>query len=659
MTSIPANLARVPTNLASQISLGAIQRSGRGVLEMQLQLASGLRVNRPSDDAVASGTIAVLDDVIEQREQRLRNQSHAESVLNNLDAALADATELLIEAKGIGSSQIGIGSDSATRANQANVIDSMLDELVTISNRQYQGIHFFGGSATANEPIGDLNGGLRYRGSGEGLSTDLGQARSFPITVSADEAFGALSTRVEGERDLDPAMQGATRLVDLDGARGRGVALGSITVDVAGTALTVDLTSAHTVQDVIDTLQTAIQTVDAGATVGIAPAGNALEITPALGPITISDPGADATAADLGIAATFPLTGAAGADLDPRLTELTPIASLAGVSTPLGTIRITNGNAVRDVDLSGVTNVRELMIAVESLQIGARVRIAGTGDRLDFVNELSGSALSVSEVGGGSTATELGVRSLTGSTLLADFNDGRGVQIVSGNVDPISGLPDPARDLDLRVTLKDGRTFDADLAGALTVQDVLDRLNAAAGAAGVGVPAEFNARLAADGNGISLVDSTPPAGGTTSVTALNGSFAAQDLGILGTSTGASLDGEDRATVAVQSVFTHMIALRDAMTADDERGITLATEALEADIARLVETRAAVGVRSQRVADAALREEDLRIQDMSLRSELKDLDFTEAAIRFSTLQQQLQAGLLSASRLDLTLLDFLR
>ena len=56
---------------------------------------------RPSDDAVAGSTIAVLDDILERREQRLRNLSHAEGLLNNIDAALADGTDLMIEAKGI------------------------------------------------------------------------------------------------------------------------------------------------------------------------------------------------------------------------------------------------------------------------------------------------------------------------------------------------------------------------------------------------------------------------------------------------------------------------------------------------------------------------------------------------------------------------------
>ncbi len=45
--------------------------------------------------------------------------------------------------------------------------------------------------------------------------------------------------------------------------------------------------------------------------------------------------------------------------------------------------------------------------------------------------------------------------------------------------------------------------------------------------------------------------------------------------------------------------------------------------------------------------------------MALRSEVQDLDYTEASIRFATLQQQLQAGLITAQRVtSLSLLDFL-
>jgi flagellin-like hook-associated protein FlgL len=652
MTTIPSNLARVPNLLSSRLMLSSITRSSTDLLNLQVKMASGKDINRPSDDAIGTSAVSVLDDIMERRDQRLRNLSHADSVLNNVDASLGDVSDILLEAKSIASSQIGVGSDEQTRENQAKIIDAMLTELISIGNRQYQQMYLFAGNATDVMPIVSVQNGLRYQGEGDGLVTDVGLSRDLPITLSGADAFGALSARVEGNRDLDPTITLNTRLADLDGSRGLGISLGSISVDVNGTDLTVDLTEAHTVGDVIDTLEAAIQTVDAGAVVQIdAATGNRFEIIPTLGPITISDPEVDATAADLGLNATFPLGGGTGSDVDPRLTEHTLISSLTGVTAPLGTIRLSNIGQSRDLDLSGASTVEDLMNLVEGLDLGIRVEIAETGDRLNFINELSGGEMSIGEVAGGSTATELGVRSFTYETLLSDFNDGLGVQIRSGSVDPETGLPDPAADEDIQISTHDGTVFAVDFAGAETVQDILDAINAASGGA-------VTADLAADGNGIRLTDNTVGAN-DFAVTRLNGSFAGEDLGILGSTAGATLVGEDRATVAVDSVFSHLITLRDALEGNDERGIMLAGGKLEADISRVAETRAEVGVRSRRVTDTTEREEDLRTQDMGLKSEIQDLDFTEAALRFSVLQQQLQAGLMTASQISyLSLLDFL-
>ena len=659
MSSIPSNLARVPNALVSQIVQSSLTRTQRDILQLQIQLSSGKAVNRASDDPVAASSISVLDDLIERRDQRLRNLSHSDSVLGNVDAALGDASEMLLEAKGIGSSQIGVGSDSETRKNQAQVIDSMINQLIGIANRQFQDLYFFGGDETAVPPMVELLGMLQYQGQGNGMVTDLGSAGPIPITMSGEEAFGALSARVKGAVDLDPIMTGNTRLQDLNGARGLGVSLGAVNADVNGVDVTIDLTDAHTVADAINTIQTAIQIEDAGATVAISAAGDAFEIVPSGGvTVTISDLTGASTAADLGIAQVFDGVTIDGSDVDPRLTDLTLVSSFAGVTLPLGTIRVINAGQTRDLDLSTATTVQDLKNLVRGLDLGVRVEIAETGDRLNFINELSGGEMAIAEVAGGTTATELGVRSLAAWTELSDFNNGLGIEILSGNVDPITGLPDPARDLDFRITVKDGRTFDVDLAGATTVTDVLDKINTAATAAGLAVPAEFEAALAADGNGIELTDAT--VGVTTLVEFLNGSHAAEDLGILGSSTGATLTGEDRATVAVDSVFSHLIALRDALLTNDERGITLATGSLETDISRLANARATAGVRNRQVTDATRRQEDLRLQDFSLRSQVQDMDFTEAAIRFSTLQQQLQAGLITASQVaSLSLMDFLR
>lgn len=666
MTSIPSNLARVPNLLSRNIMLNSLTRTTQQLLLTQIQLASGKAINRPSDNPVGASAVSVLDDILERREQRLRNLSHAEAILGNIDQALGDATGILQEAREVGLSQIGIGSDAQTRKNQATVIDAMLDELVSIANRRFQDIHYFGGERTAIQPFRASADGVTYEGIGDGLVTDLGVSNPFAITLAGSDAFGALSERVQGERDFDPGMSASTRLTDLFGANGQGVRRGTINIDVNGNTYALDLTGAQSVGDVMTAIEDLLNTQEPGALglggVSVDPVtSNRINVD--LNPgftVTFSDLTGSATAGDLGLSQDAFQDGVneVGADVDPKLTQLTPIAVLMGVGGPLGVIRISNMGQSRDLDLSGVVTIQGLQNAVAGLNLGVRVEIAESGDRLNFVNELSGGQMSIGEVSAGTTATDLGVRSLSASTRLADFNDGLGVQIRSQSVDPVTGLPDPQADLDFRVTVKDGRFFDVDLAGAETVQDVLDAINIAAAANGLGVPAEFQATLASDGNGIELIDTTT--GVTTAVTALNGSFAALDLGILSSTTSATLTGEDRATVAVPSVFSHLLALRDALHANDERGIGLATQRLEGDLERLTRARGDVGVRAQRVTRLAQREEDLTIQDTALRSSIEDLDFTEAAIRLSSLQTQLQAGLaVTVQSLSLSLIDFLR
>jgi flagellin-like hook-associated protein FlgL len=660
MSAIPANLSRVPNLLASRIALTGISGTNRELLRIQTQMSSALQFQRPSENAIGASAVLSLNEILERREQRIRNLGDASSTLNSVDTALGDVTDILQEAKVIGLAQVGTGSDEATRRTQAGVINSMLNSLVGIANRDRNGIHLFGGERTAAEPMVSLLQGLRYTGVGKGKLLDTGLGGDLRVTMGADQAFGALSSRVQGDRDLDPSMTLATRLSSLNGANGLGVRPGSVEIEVNGVVTQTDLSDADSVGDVITRVSAVIQATDPGAVVNIDPAtGDRIAVTPSAGfTVVMRDSNSTATAGDLGLRGTYPPgVTTTGLDLNPRITPLTRLDSLTGLSLPLGQIQIRNGNQARIIDLSAVQTVQDFQNAVEVERIGVRVEISEDGTRLNVLNELSGTSMAIEEFSGNATATQLGIRSFSAGTLLSDFNDGRGVRQVTGVVDPITGLPDPARNTDFRVTLKDGRTFDVDIDGSFTVQDVLTRINAAATAAGV-LPAEFAAQLVSVGNGIELVDST--VGASTVVFALNGSSAAADLGILGQSTGPSLVGTDTSKVAVDSVFSHMIALRDALIANDTRRIEIAAAKLDEDLIRTASARADIGVRTQRVEDATTREGDLRIQDIALRSEIQDLDYAAAAGRFASLQQQLEAGLAVAARAtSLSLLDFLR
>jgi flagellin-like hook-associated protein FlgL len=672
--TIPAIYGRVPTLLASQVSLRNATQTNIDLLNLNNQLSSGLRIDRPSQDPIAAAVVGVLDNRLEGDTQRLRNMSHGGAVLNSLDTSLAEMLETVQEAQSIASGQIGVGSDSGTRAAQAEVIDQMITQLRGVLNRDYAGIHYFGGSSVTSPPIESFHNGFRYAGSGSGLQTALGPELEFPITIGADTAVGALSARHVGDRDLNPRLTDETFVRDLRGPM-VGRELGTLTVRIdSGTPQFVDvnLADAETIGDVRERIEAAIRDADPGALGGsfpngvqIAGSGDRLSFVGINAGTTISfvDGPAGETASALGLEGTDftnAVTAATGAngDLDPAVTARTPLGSLdPTVAMQFGDIRIENGGRNGTVTTGPGMTVGELAEEISRLNIGVRLEVDG-GDRLAIKNEVAGMRMGVYEAGGSLAAETLGLRTSTGSTRIETLNDGRGVEIAHDQVNPLTGLPDAERNVDFEVTLSDGSSFTVDLvpSDTQTLSTVVDKINAEAAAQGLG--AVFSASVNASGGGIVLSDTTG-GGGTVGVQSLNG-HAAEDLGLLdGTSGAASYAGSDRSTVRVDGLLSSLMDLRDSLLSDDVGGITRASEDMQGDIERLSAARALVGTRSARVEQVQERTDERMLLDRSIKSELQDLDYIEASTRFSLLQTQLQAAYqVTASSQSLSLLNFL-
>lgn len=617
--------------------LGNTRRTNVDLLRLNVELSTGLRVNQPSDDPTAVSGIVNLRALLDEIDGKLTTLDRAAGSINVTDQALGEVSDVLAEAQAIATSQIGIGSSPETREAMADVIDGMIQGLFDLTNQQSQDVYVFGGRTSSTKPFVDAFGGIRYVGSREDLIADPNAVLPVQLNTNGASALGALSTRVQGTVDLDPDATATTRLSDVAGARGAGTTLGTVDVDVNGTLTSVDLTGARTLGDVADKLNDTI-----GGAGAVSISGDGFVLTAGGGnTITIGDPGAGITAADLGLEITASGGATAGGDLNTKLTELTAIADFGAAVDFAGGLKITNGTSTQVIDTSSATTVQELINTVNNAGLGIRLEINGDRDGFNLVNEVSGTQLSIGENAGGTTATDLGLRSFATDTALSDFNFGTGITTVTGKDD-------------FRIHLHNGTQIDVDLDGAGDVQDVIDAINTAAGAAPLTVS------LAADGNGFVLTDGS--AGGNAFVVeAINGSFAAEQLGVEQTAgAGSTITGSDVATVRSDSVFTHLSMLRDALASDDERMITIAGEGIADDVKRVAKIRAEIGVRGQRAEQDAERLELRKIQTQSMLSDLRDTDYTEAISRFTQLQQQLEATLATSNRLlNQSLLDFLR
>ncbi len=674
MSSFIPGLSRVPDMIIRRSSLNSITRVNSELFGVQDQLATGRAFSRPSQDAVRAAAIAGLDDSLSRSAQRLRNLEVSEGALNVLDSALGEATTLAQEARSLALAQLSAGADPAERAAQATVVDSMIESLLRIANRESLVGYIFGGTEPGKAPIEEFNGAFRFTGGiGQGLTPDLAAGRSIPVTLGAANAVGAISGRVKGAVDLNPALTEDTRLSDLRGARNVGISEGSVEVDLGnGESLSVDLSDAETIGDVTDRIEAAIREYESLNSVtilgpgGVGILGEAITVD-AVVPLEFADVQGGTTGRDLGLvtdpATPFEPASVIGVDLQPKVTLRTPVNALQSLTGTLGTITISNNGLTRTVDLSGAETVGDIKSAIESLNMGVRVAVSEDGTAMNIVSELStpsDRALSISEGGDGTlTATALGIRSLSRETAIADFNFGKGVEVLSNNATP-------ELDVDFEIVLGDGFEIPIDLSPSdlTTVGSVIDSINSQINAAltAAGRPTTQAEVGLVDGpNGLTVLQD-PAIGGAVTIDQRNNSPAAIQLGLLDGRWDAGSSrfvSEDRATVRVESMFTHLLDLRNGLTGNDTFGMQLAAEGVNDAADRLTQSRALVGGFAQRVVGERNREEERTAVDTQVRSGLADADFAEAASRFAQLQTQLEAGLRVAGLSgQLTLLNFI-
>jgi flagellar hook-associated protein 3 FlgL len=312
-------------------------------------------------------------------------------------------------------------------------------------------------------------------------------------------------------------------------------------------------------------------------------------------------------------------------------------------------IQILNKGTTYTISFDGAETVEDVLNILNASEADVVATINDDGTGIDIRSRVSGADFAIGE-NGGTTATELGIRSFTTTTLLGDLNFGRGVDTVSGD--------------DLVIQRRDGVNLQIDLSSAVTVGDVLDLINLHP--SNVGNPVV--AQLAAVGNGIELIDANA-AGGSTLTVSRTGSFAAVDLGfvapgesqaVASPAGGAieSLQGRDVNTLETKSVFNTLLRLEDALYEFDLGEIERTARMLDDDFQRVNFARADLGTRARYLESVGYQLDDEEIDLRTALSDEIDVDMVEAISNLTMRQANLQATLQLVGRtMQLSLLNF--
>lgn len=368
--------------------------------------------------------------------------------------------------------------------------------------------------------------------------------------TSAVDINGSLAAAHLGIDTLDGSGNGARILTELGSISldrlngGNGITtLGTIDVtNRNGTTTSIDLSSAQSVSDLVDLINAA----GAGVTAAINEERNGLTITDTTGGnasnLIIAD-NTGTTAADLNIAQDVAASKIESENLQRQYisnsTLLSKLNGGAGIERGRFIITDSAGNsATVDLTQGNEITVGDVLSEINSRGIGVTARINDNGDGIYLEDTATGAgagavAMSVVE-NGSTTAKDLGILGtadiaggdidgsfettidipssdlISSSFLLADLNGGDGVETVAGSDD-------------FEITTRDGSTFNINMDGLTTVGDLITAIDTATGGA---VTTEVNA----SGTALKLTDTTTGSA-SFSITALNGSKAAANLGI--------------------------------------------------------------------------------------------------------------------------------
>ena len=317
-----------------------------------------------------------------------------------------------------------------------------------------------------------------------------------------------------------------------------------------------------------------------------------------------------------------------------------------------GGLHVSHRGNVYQLDFSSAETVEDLLNEINGSEAGLLAEINADQTGINIRSRLSGSDLRIAE-NGGTTAADLGVRTLTTETRLEALNYGVGV--FPGVGTDFTIISQDAGGVDV--------SFGVDVSSAETIGDVIDLINAhpTNNSAGVAVLA----RLRNVGGGIELVDQNPTGSGTLTIDAQLGSQAAQHLGLIPAgatqviAAGGTISGEDRHYIENESVYSTLIRLRDALASGDIEAMERAIGKIDDDLNRAVSARSDVGARQRAldITQTSLEDEDVQLR--SALSEELDVDLVEAISNLTARQISMQASLqASASLLRVSLLDFL-
>lgn len=179
---------RISDNMAQRDFLRNIEVIKGRLYERSLQVSSGKKLNRPSQDPQGSGRVLRIRDQVLRISQYSRNINQARLELSSADSVLNSLRNLSTSV--IESVQQGLSdTNQAQRDIIATEIEGILQDMVHLSATSIDGKRIFSGSATSTDPILLSAGVYIYQGDSQARMVEIAEGRQIQLNVLGSDIF--------------------------------------------------------------------------------------------------------------------------------------------------------------------------------------------------------------------------------------------------------------------------------------------------------------------------------------------------------------------------------------------------------------------------------------------------------------------------------------
>lgn len=646
MSTISNISPRTSTSSQFKLALFNLNNVQNRLNKIQEQLSTGNKINRLSDDIQNITKFFNLNGALNKINNDLKEVNPLSTFFKGIESQYDNGFNLITRAIDI--AQIGASPflNTGDKIGLADEIQQIIDRVLDISNLSNNGKNVISGKESPlYNKAADL---INYQFSGEKSVHHIFSENNIPLP-DEKKFFGGFSDDYQGQTDLNPNISSNTKLSLLN--FGRGVNLGKIIINDGTNNYTINLERSEKISDIITRINNAAPGV---ITATLNSTNTGLDVTSTTGNITISSDRGSKTAEDLGIAGSSGTGTINGTALNANISVDTPISTLnAGLGIDLSGFTIQNKTPnttfTANISVSAMDTIGNIINKVNSSGTYTKAFISDDGRKINIVSTLQGGRLKLSENGLGTTLLNLGIFTDLANTKLENIFDGLGL-----------GKEEPSNDI--KITRRDGVTFEVNLAGTTTVQDFLDAINLHTLNTDTDPNPLVDTRIIATivGNQITLTDGSTGTN-TFSILDQNSNQIAQKLGISGSFSTGTVTSVDLnpAGSKPKGLFSALYELKEGLLTNNKNLINHAIKNLQEARTNFQSGQLQMANISSRLELMNTKLTQLKETFSSERSEISDINLVEIVIEFQKETILLQTALATSAKvLNISLFDFL-